>query len=206
MAVLTPDGFRTTTIEHELPVDKEVHEVDWDLTQIEKGGFPHFMLKEIYEQPASVRDSMRGRLNVSEGLARLGGLNMTPQEMRDIRRIIILGCGTSWHAGADRRVHARGARTHSGRGRVRLGVPLPQPDRRRGHAGARDLAVGRDRGHAGGDARGAAEGRARARHRQRRRLDHRPRIRTAASTSTPAPKSAWHRPRRSRARSRCCRC
>ena len=98
MAVLTPDGFHTTTIEHELRVDKEVHEVDWDLTQIEKGGYSHFMLKEIYEQPASVRDSMRGRLLVSEGLARLGGLNMTPQEMRDIRRIIILGCGTSWHA------------------------------------------------------------------------------------------------------------
>src|SRR6185295_10185250 len=71
----------------------------WDLGQIEKSGFDHFMMKEIFEQPVSVRNSMRGRLNVLDGLARLGGLNMTPDEMRDIRRIIILGCGTSWHAG-----------------------------------------------------------------------------------------------------------
>jgi glucosamine--fructose-6-phosphate aminotransferase (isomerizing) len=98
MAVLSPDGFHTATIEHER-VDKEVHEVEWDLGRIEKAGFAHFMLKEIYEQPESVRNSMRGRVNVGEGLARLGGLNMTAEELRDIRRIIILGCGTSWHAG-----------------------------------------------------------------------------------------------------------
>jgi glucosamine--fructose-6-phosphate aminotransferase (isomerizing) len=98
MAVLSRDGFHTTTIAHE-PVDKERHEVDWDLGQIEKGGFDHFMLKEIFEQPDAVRNSMRGRLNAAEGLARLGGLNMTPEEMREIRRLIILACGTSWHAG-----------------------------------------------------------------------------------------------------------
>src|SRR4029434_2473856 len=97
MAVLSPDGFRTATIGH-VPIDKAVHEVEWDLAQIQKGGFEHFMLKEIYDQPTSVRDSMRGRLNPAEGLAKLGGLNMTPQEMREIKRIIILGCGTSWHA------------------------------------------------------------------------------------------------------------
>ncbi len=98
MAVLTPDGFHTATIAH-VPVDKAIHEVDWDLGQIEKGGFDHFMLKEIFEQPEAVRNSMRGRLNLEEGLARLGGLNMSPEEMREIRRVIILGCGTSWHAG-----------------------------------------------------------------------------------------------------------
>jgi glucosamine--fructose-6-phosphate aminotransferase (isomerizing) len=98
MAVLTPDGFHTSTIGR-VPVDKAVHEVEWDLAQIEKGGFDHFMLKEIFEQPDSVRNAMRGRLNTAEGLARLGGLNMTQDEMREIRRIIILGCGTSWHAG-----------------------------------------------------------------------------------------------------------
>jgi glucosamine--fructose-6-phosphate aminotransferase (isomerizing) len=98
MAVLTPDGFHTATIKSE-PVDKAIHEVEWDLGQIEKGGFDHFMLKEIFEQPESVRNSMRGRLNPVEGLARLGGLNVSAEEMRDIRRLIILGCGTSWHAG-----------------------------------------------------------------------------------------------------------
>jgi glucosamine--fructose-6-phosphate aminotransferase (isomerizing) len=98
MAVLSPDGFRTATITAE-PVEKTVHEVDWDLAQIEKGGFDHFMLKEIFEQPESVRNSIRGRLLPGEGLARLGGLNMSEDEMREVRRIIILGCGTSWHAG-----------------------------------------------------------------------------------------------------------
>jgi glucosamine--fructose-6-phosphate aminotransferase (isomerizing) len=98
MAVLTPDGFHTATIGH-VPVDKAVHEVEWDLGQIEKGGFPHFMLKEIFEQPESVRNSIRGRLVLADGLARLGGLNMTDEEMLGIRRLIILACGTSWHAG-----------------------------------------------------------------------------------------------------------
>jgi glutamine---fructose-6-phosphate transaminase (isomerizing) len=98
MAVLTPEGFHTSTIRAER-IEKPVEEVEWDLTQIEKGGFPHFMLKEIFEQPTSVRNSMRGRLDVREGLARLHGLNLTNEELRGIGRLIILGCGTSWHAG-----------------------------------------------------------------------------------------------------------
>jgi glucosamine--fructose-6-phosphate aminotransferase (isomerizing) len=98
MAVLTPAGFHTATIASER-VDKAVHEVDWDLAQIEKGGYDHFMLKEIFEQPASVRNAMRGRLNTDEGLAKLGGLNLTIEELREIKRLIILACGTSWHAG-----------------------------------------------------------------------------------------------------------
>ena len=97
MAVLTPEGFHTATI-GQVPVDKAVQEVEWDLGKIEKGGFQHFMLKEIFDQPESVRDSMRGRVVVEEGLARLGGLNMTAEEMLGIKRIILLGCGTSWHA------------------------------------------------------------------------------------------------------------
>jgi glucosamine--fructose-6-phosphate aminotransferase (isomerizing) len=98
MAVLSPDGFHTATISHEL-VEKAVHDVDWDLSQIEKGGYEHFMLKEIMEQPDAVRNASRGRILVAEGLARLGGLNMTDEQLREVRRIIILGCGTSWHAG-----------------------------------------------------------------------------------------------------------
>jgi glucosamine--fructose-6-phosphate aminotransferase (isomerizing) len=65
---------------------------------IEKGGFAHFMLKEIFEQPDSVRNAMRGRLQVGDGTARLGGLNLRPEELREVRRIIITACGTSWHA------------------------------------------------------------------------------------------------------------
>jgi glucosamine--fructose-6-phosphate aminotransferase (isomerizing) len=97
MCVLTRDGYHSATIARE-PLEKEVEEIDWDLERIEKGGFPHFMLKEIFEQPVSVGDAMRGRLLREEGAARLGGLNMTAEEMRDIRRIVILACGTSWHA------------------------------------------------------------------------------------------------------------
>src|SRR5262252_6738020 len=97
MVVLSPDGIHTATIAHER-VDKPVHEVEWDLTQIEKGGFEHFMLKEIHEQPESVRNAMRGRLLLADGTARLSGLKLEPQEMREIKRLIILGCGTSWHA------------------------------------------------------------------------------------------------------------
>ncbi len=98
MAVITPQGFHTATVRAER-IQKPVEEVEWDLSQIEKSGFAHFMLKEIFEQPTSVRNSMRGRLDVRQGLARLHGLNLTDEELRGIGRLIILGCGTSWHAG-----------------------------------------------------------------------------------------------------------
>ncbi len=98
MVVLTPAGIHTTTIREET-VSKRVETVDWDLEMIEKAGFPHFMLKEIFEQPQSLRNTLRGRLVVEEGTARLGGLNMSPAELRGIGRIVVTACGTSWHAG-----------------------------------------------------------------------------------------------------------
>jgi glucosamine--fructose-6-phosphate aminotransferase (isomerizing) len=76
-----------------------VHEVTWDLHAIEKGGFEHFMLKEIFEQPSSLRDVMRGRLLEEEGNARLGGITLADKDLLKIERIIITACGTSWHAG-----------------------------------------------------------------------------------------------------------
>jgi len=98
MVVLTPAGIQTTTIREET-VNKRVETVDWDLDMIEKAGFPHFMLKEIFEQPQSLRNTLRGRLILEEGTARLGGLNMSPAELRAITRVVITACGTSWHAG-----------------------------------------------------------------------------------------------------------
>lgn len=62
------------------------------------GGYPHYMLKEIFEQPESLRNTMRGRLNMDEGTAHFGGLNLSPQQLRSINRIVMTGCGTSWHA------------------------------------------------------------------------------------------------------------
>ena len=98
MVVATPDSFTTMTVENEY-VEHVITEVDWDLEMIEKGGFEHFMLKEIFEQPDTIHNAMRGRLIRETGKAKLGGLNMTEDQLRNIRRIVILGCGTSWHAG-----------------------------------------------------------------------------------------------------------
>ncbi len=98
MVVIDEEGYRTFTIEGEV-VDKQVEELTWDLEQIEKAGYDHFMLKEIHEQPESVRNAMRGRLLFDEGTAKLGGLNLDEDELRDIRRIVITACGTSYYAG-----------------------------------------------------------------------------------------------------------
>jgi glucosamine--fructose-6-phosphate aminotransferase (isomerizing) len=97
MIVATRDGFTTMTIENER-VTHDVQEVDWDLDMIERGGHPHFMLKEIFEQPETITNAMRGRLIAAAGEARLGGLNMTEEELRSVKRILLIGCGTSWHA------------------------------------------------------------------------------------------------------------
>jgi glucosamine--fructose-6-phosphate aminotransferase (isomerizing) len=97
MVVITPNEYRTTTIDGR-QMDKEVQEVEWELEQIEKGGHPHFMLKEIFEQPQSIQNAFRGRLVAEEGSAKLGGLNMERNALRLIDRITIIGCGTSWHS------------------------------------------------------------------------------------------------------------
>ena len=97
MIVATPDGFTTMTVQNEY-VSHDVQEVDWDLGMIERGGHPHFMLKEIFEQPDTITNAMRGRLIASTGEARLGGLQDSESKLRDLSRLVLLGCGTSWHA------------------------------------------------------------------------------------------------------------
>ena len=76
-----------------------IQKLEFNLTTLEKGGYPHFMLKEINEQASSVKDSMRGRLNVEKGIIALGGIIDYVQKLANAKRIIIIGCGTSWHAG-----------------------------------------------------------------------------------------------------------
>ncbi len=76
-----------------------IEELEMQLETLEKGGFPHFMLKEIYEQPRSIKDSMRGRLDVVKGTVKLGGIADYEKAFVNAKRIIIIGCGTSWHAG-----------------------------------------------------------------------------------------------------------
>jgi glutamine---fructose-6-phosphate transaminase (isomerizing) len=98
MATITREGF---TVHRPTlgPVDRPVHHVDWDLGEVERGGYPHFMLKEIMQQPETIRETMRGRLLEEDGTVRLGGLTGMDDELREINRVIILGCGTSWHSG-----------------------------------------------------------------------------------------------------------
>lgn len=76
-----------------------IQTLDLELDQIEKGGYPHFMLKEIFEQPKSIKDSMRGRVNASLGHLQLGGILQYANKLTNAERIIIVACGTSWHAG-----------------------------------------------------------------------------------------------------------
>ena len=98
MAVLTPQRFQTTTLDN-VPVTKQVQEVEISLEQIELGGFPHFMLKEICEQPQAIANCLRGRLDPSQGRVVLGGLTPHLRDIVRAKRIVIMGCGTAWHAG-----------------------------------------------------------------------------------------------------------
>jgi glucosamine--fructose-6-phosphate aminotransferase (isomerizing) len=79
--------------------EKELVEIDWDVEEAQKSGYPHFMLKEIMEQPDSLRDSQRGRTVIEEGNVKLGGLQDIKEKLRSIKRIIIVACGTAYHAG-----------------------------------------------------------------------------------------------------------
>ncbi len=96
-AVVTPEGYTTYHLHHG-PVDRKVHQVTWNLAAIEKGGYEHFMLKEIFEQPHSLQDVTRGRLLEEEGSARLGGITIGDRELLSVERIVITACGTSWHS------------------------------------------------------------------------------------------------------------
>ncbi|MDF1501585.1 glutamine--fructose-6-phosphate transaminase (isomerizing) [Roseisolibacter sp. H3M3-2] len=97
MAVITRDGYRICDLDA-TPVDRQVSRIDWDLDQIERGGFSHFMLKEIFEQPRTLENTMRGRLILEEGFTKLGGLNLTKEELLSIDQVVITACGTSWHS------------------------------------------------------------------------------------------------------------
>ena len=96
-AALRPAGFETWGLNSAAPVNKTVQQIAFDLPQIERGGYAHFMLKEIHEQPEAIRNALRGRIVHTEGTAKLGGLD--EKMLRDVRRCHILACGTSWHAG-----------------------------------------------------------------------------------------------------------
>jgi glucosamine--fructose-6-phosphate aminotransferase (isomerizing) len=97
MAVLTGDGYRTLSLRGG-EVSKEIKQISWDLDAIEKGGHRHFMLKEIFEQPETLRNTMRGRILEADGTVRFGGLNLSDDELKAFDNIVISACGTSWHS------------------------------------------------------------------------------------------------------------
>lgn len=98
IARITDDGFTIMTLE-EKEIKPKIEKISWTLDQIEKDGFSHFMLKEIFEQPRTLRNAIRGRLNWKDGTARLDGLDRHQEELERVKRIIITACGTAWHAG-----------------------------------------------------------------------------------------------------------
>lgn len=91
------NGYRIITVSN-TEKTPYIQTLEFNLSTLEKGGFPHFMLKEIFEQPRTVRDSMRGRLNMEQGSVILGGIEEYTRKLLNARRIIMIGCGTSWHA------------------------------------------------------------------------------------------------------------
>jgi glutamine---fructose-6-phosphate transaminase (isomerizing) len=97
LAVITPDAIRVIHRDQG-DVAHDVKHLTLDVADVELGGFPHFMLKEIFEQPETVRNAMRGRLDRDAATAKFGGLNLTPQQLRAIDRFVLTACGTSWHA------------------------------------------------------------------------------------------------------------
>ncbi|MFW6083878.1 MAG: glutamine--fructose-6-phosphate transaminase (isomerizing) [Gemmatimonadota bacterium] len=99
MAVFDSSGCDIILMDEMSHVDKEIEEIEWDLQEAERGGYPHYMLKEIHEQPETIEATLRGRIVNGDREVRLGGLRDVAGELDDVRRVIFTACGTSWHAG-----------------------------------------------------------------------------------------------------------
>ncbi|MDR9455963.1 MAG: glutamine--fructose-6-phosphate transaminase (isomerizing) [Salegentibacter sp.] len=100
MAVVRRDkGVKVRKIKDDSLVDPYIQELQLNLEQIEKGGYEHFMLKEIYEQPSAISDTFRGRMLADKGIVRMAGVDDNIERISNAKRIIIVACGTSWHAG-----------------------------------------------------------------------------------------------------------
>jgi glucosamine--fructose-6-phosphate aminotransferase (isomerizing) len=97
LAVITPAGVQLTDFDGK-PIQRQVQHITWDPIMAEKGGFKHFMLKEIYEQPRAVRDTTLGRVSLDSGKVFLDEMEITEKEFKELRKVVIAACGTSWHA------------------------------------------------------------------------------------------------------------
>jgi len=99
MAVVTKDSYKVTTIEGKKKKIKKIEKIEWDYEQVQKNGFEHFMLKEIFESPTVIENTIRGRLVSEEGRAKLGGLEDVLKELSALNRLQIVGCGSAYYAG-----------------------------------------------------------------------------------------------------------
>jgi len=97
VADISLSGLKIFNLKDEL-INKDTVQIEWDRKKAQKNGFEHFMLKEIFDQPAVFEDAIRGRIDLKEGTAHLGGLNMTDDEMRKIKRVVLIACGTASYA------------------------------------------------------------------------------------------------------------
>jgi len=98
LAILESTGMKLTTV-HREKIRRKPETIEWDISQAEKKGFPHFLLKEIFEGADAIRNSIRGRILAGEGLVKLGGVEQMEERLRKVKKVIIVACGTSYYAG-----------------------------------------------------------------------------------------------------------
>ena len=205
VATITADRFDVQNLGTDT-ANVQISKLEFNSQDAERGEFPHFMLKEIFEQPRTVENALRGRVDHEGATAKFGGLNMTAAELRGIDRIVIAACGTSWHAALVGEYLIEELAHISGRSRIRQRISLSQRAAGKQHRAARPSRNPAKRPtrwprcakpNAAGTKRwpfstsSAAPSRAKP---------------TAAFTCTPGRKSAWRPPRRLSPRSPCCRC
>ena len=148
VAILGRDGIQLFNA-MELPIEKEHHHIDWEISAAEKGGYEHFMLKEIMEEPEALRRAILPR--IKDGEVVFDGLQLDISRYDSIK---IIACGSSYHVGMVGKYNLEKLAAHPGRGRAGLRVPLLRPDHRQPHARRRHQPVRRDARHHGRPARG----------------------------------------------------
>ena len=168
MAVVTPQGVKFMTLDGKT-VERKPTRVTWDPISAEKAGYKHFMLKEIFEQPSAVRETVLGRASLETGQVHLNEMAISDADLKGDRQDHAARLRHVVARRARRQVHDRGAREAAGRSRLRLRIPVSRPDHQQQDARRRHHAVGRNGRHARRPARSEREGRPEPRDLQRRR-------------------------------------
>ena len=196
LAVITPNGVQLTDFEGQ-PITREVQHITWDPIMAEKGGFKHFMLKEIYEQPRAVRDTTLGRVSLDSGKVFLDEMDITEDDFRKLEQGLHRGLRHQLARGTGRQVHDRAAGQAAGRSRLRQRVPLSRSADRPGDLTILITQSGETADTIAAMRESRAKGCEDPRHLQRRRLHDRARGQRHHLHPCRARRSASPRPRRS---------